>query len=403
MPTKDDYGRQPPPSARVPRQVPGLSFDWFLVSLYAVAHFFGDSYGCFLAPLLPEFKRRFLLSKFMCGSLAAAQTTTISLTQPLLGYASDRLQSGHFLVFGPILGGVFFSLIGNAHSFGSLMALLVIGGFGIAAFHPTAAVLAARAGGRKRHLSLAIYVSGGILGCAAGYQAVVMLVDALGLERLGVAMVPALFLGAVLYKYVPRRMSGGGQRPSDLVPATGIPRPLRFLFVVGVCRGMLGNVVGVLTPLLLAERGYPLAAGGNALALYMLFGCGGNILGGWLTERIGPRAVIFTSYLLAFPALLGFSLSHGPGHFGFLMLSGLLLMAPMSAEIGLAQRLLPRHVGAVSGVFTGGIWGLGGLSMMGVGALADRIGTEHTMLAVWPLALVAAGVATALPQLPPHD
>lgn len=378
-------------------------FNRFLVSLYALTHFVGDSYSAFLFPLLPEFQRRFGLSKFMCGSLAAVQSVSISLIQPLIGFLSDRLQTRKFLILGPALAGIFFGLLSLAPSYRWLMILVSAGGLGVAALHPVSAALTARAGGKRRHLALSLWVAGGFLGAATGFRFVVALVQKISLERIATAMLPGLLVSAALCKWAPRSPTSQGRSLPLPLRQISLPVTFRLLCVVGVCRGLVGAALQSFTPLLLAERGYPLSAGGNALAILMLVGAGGNLLGGWLAEKVGPKKVIFLSLLLTFPSLVAYTLVPAPAYLPLLMAAGLFLFAPVPVEIALAQRSLPQHAAAVSGIFTGTIWGIGGLSMMAAGALADQIGIQRMMLAVWPLSLVASLAAAALPPTAPQD
>lgn len=373
-------------------------FRKLVVILDALGHLVSDGYWAFFPPLLPEFQRRFHLTKFMCGSLAAAQATTVSLIQPLLGFASDRMRTRRFLVLGPAVGAAFCSLIGNVPSYWWLMALLTAGGLGIGAFHPSGAALASVAGGRKPHLALSIWSAGGVLGAAAGYKAVVLLVGRLGLRGLGLAMFPGLLVSALLFKFVPKRQKEGAAPVSPTLSGINVTGPLGLLCGIALCRALISVAISTFTPILLSERGYPLAAGGNALSLYMLLGAAGNLFAGWLAEKTGAKPVIFSSLLLSFPALVGFTLVRGPAYLLLLMAAGFCLVASSPTEIGLAQRSVPQQSAAISGVFTGTIWGIAGLAMMGAGALADRIGTLHTMVSLYPLALVAAFLAAALPR-----
>ena len=396
--------RQDPEANLAGRRVlPGevARFNAPLILLYTLTHFVGDVYASYISPLLPLFQQRFGLSKTMCGALYGAQTSMISFCQPPLGFLADRLQTRSLLILGPVVSGVFFSLMGLAPSFWWLMALLMMGGLGVAAFHPSATALTARAAGPKRHLAVSILISGGILGAAVGYPLVVFLTQRFGLHRLGFSMIPALLLAPVLYFVVPRfRRSGMIPAPIPL-RLSEIPKPVRVLFGIAFFRGFVGTAIPAFTPLLLADRGYPLSAGGTALSAYMVAGIIGNFLGGWMAEKVGTRAVIFWFLSLSFPCLVGFTLAKGPAYFPFLLASGLLLSASPPAEIVLAQRSMPEHTAAVSGVFTGLIWGAGGLSMIGAGAVADRLGTAQAMLMLWPLALIAALIALALPK-PAH-
>jgi FSR family fosmidomycin resistance protein-like MFS transporter len=368
-----------------------------------LAHFLVDSYGAFLPPLLPAFKIRFGINKFRIGALAAAQSTTVSLIQPLLGFASDRLQTRKFLVLGPAVSGIFYSLIGNAPSYWWLVVLSMAGGLGSGSLHPASVSLAGEAGSRRRHLALSLWSAGGLFGAATGFYLAATVTDRLGLGHLGYAMVPGILTSIVLYILVPRRRASERRTVAQSLHQTTISGPLRLLFGIGLCRALVTTAITTFVPILLAEQGYRLSAGGNVLSVFILFGVCGNLLGGWTAERIGTRGVIFLSPLLAFPALVGFTLVHGPAHLFFLIATSIFLFASAPVEISLAQRILPQHSAAVSGVFTGATWGIAGISMIAAGALADRFGTQNMMLFFWLFSLVAAMLAAALPRSSRQD
>ena len=75
-------------------------------------------------------------------------------------------------------------------------------------------------------------------------------------------------------------------------------------------------------------------------------------------------------------------------------------------RIVMAQRLLPRHASAVSGLVMGFAWGVGGLATTGLGALADHLsgsmgevaGLARAMDTAPLIPLTAALLALALPR-----
>ena len=110
----------------------------------AISHGLVDAYAGFLPPLLPQIMRDMGLSIAMAGTLAMTFHIASSVLQPALGWLADRYGRRLFVVGGPAVAAVFLSLIGRASSFGVLLALLVAGGLGSAAFHPPAASMATR-------------------------------------------------------------------------------------------------------------------------------------------------------------------------------------------------------------------------------------------------------------------
>ena len=96
-----------------------------------VAHTLNDAYASFLHPLLPRIMEDLGLSITMAASLVIGLGLGTSLLQPLVGYWADRYGRKPLVIAGPILSGVFLSMIGFAPTFGVLTVLLVVGGVGI--------------------------------------------------------------------------------------------------------------------------------------------------------------------------------------------------------------------------------------------------------------------------------
>jgi FSR family fosmidomycin resistance protein-like MFS transporter len=111
--------------------------------LVSLAHALNDAYAAFLHPLLPRIMDRLGLSIALAATLATAFSVASSLVQPVAGYLADRFGRRLLVALGPVISGVFLSLMGWAPSFEILMGLLVVGGLGSALFHPPGASYAA--------------------------------------------------------------------------------------------------------------------------------------------------------------------------------------------------------------------------------------------------------------------
>lgn len=80
--------------------------------LVALAHAVNDMYAVFLAPLLPRLMTKLDITITLAAALAMTLSLAASLLQPLMGYLADRLGRRFFVAAGPLLSGLFLSLIG---------------------------------------------------------------------------------------------------------------------------------------------------------------------------------------------------------------------------------------------------------------------------------------------------
>jgi len=140
------------------------------------------------------------------------------------------------------------------------------------------------------------------------------------------------------------------------------------------------------------------------LHLFIFLGAvaAGTIIGGPVGDRIGRKYVIWVSILgvLPFTLLLPYS-----NLFWTTVLSiiiGLILASAFSAILVYAQEMMPGRIGAVSGLFFGFAFGMGGIGAALLGKLVDLTSLNFVYLLC--SYLPAIGILTAfLPNLEPAN
>lgn len=375
------------------------------IALIAITHGTIDGYVAFLHPLLPRIMTRLGLSIAVAAILVTTLSIASSLLQPLFGYLADRFGRRAFMAAGPLVTGVFLSMIGLAPSLAVLLLFLALGGLGSAAFHPPGASLVARAAdGRGSGVRLSVFSFGGAAGYAAGPLVAVGLVAWVGMEGLWIALVPGALLSVLLW----RALADGPADPARRPP----PSPGRVLRLI---RGPLGIVFGVsalaafvqrtfltLSPIISAGAGASEASGAVVISLYLGAQAIGTLVAGVLTDRIDRRALIGGSMLLALPVhVLAFlAVPASPLALGAAMAAGFLNIIVLPPIVVMAQEMVPDGVSASSGIVMGLAWAVGSLGIPLSGALADAIGPAAA--AAWSMPVLLAGAALALhPSLRP--
>jgi FSR family fosmidomycin resistance protein-like MFS transporter len=368
------------------------------LALLALAHCTIDSYSSFFSPLLPLLVAKLHLSLTLVGSLVALASLSSSFAQPLFGLLSDRLHRPWFVAFGPLVAAVFMCSIGLAPTYGALVALLMLGGIGVAAFHPQAAVLASEVSPR-RSMAMSFFVTGGTLGFALGPVFAVTVVGAAGLDHTWLAMFPGLVLTALLLAWflrVPAHARHAGARPAlaELKPHA---LPLTLLYLCVVFRSAVSYGYMTFLPIYLHHNGYSVATGGQVLTAYLTLGALGGFAGGWLAERWGGRRVVVASFVGSAPLFIGFSFL--PLRLGItsLVLGQLILQASLPVNVVLGQELSPRHSSTISSLLMGAAWGVGALLIGPIGLLADRSGLEWALRCLAFLLIAGLACSIALP------
>ena len=353
----------------------------------ATAHFLGDSYASFLAPLLPALIIRHGLDLKEAGLLAAVFSTAGHLMQPAWGFLSDRWPGRRFAIAGPLLMAICISTIGLAPNLGFLILALAAGGSAMAAFHPEAASLARQSSGSRPALGMSIFIGGGNLGFALGPVVVTSLVATFGLGGTIWGMVPGVAGSLLLLQLVPAPPKTVESKPtaSDGVPVTPSPltwRPLVNLWAISILRGLVTVSFLTFLPILFAGRGLSLTIGGRLVALFLLAGALGGVLGSFAAERFGSKRMMGTTLALATPVLLGAIWTSGAIQGTALLVGGILLIASHPVNVSFAQSLAPHRAGTAAAFMIGMAMGVSGLLMPVVGAAADVYGIEVALSAI---------------------
>ncbi|HWQ00037.1 MAG TPA: MFS transporter, partial [Vicinamibacterales bacterium] len=169
----------------------------------ALVHLLVDAYGNVYAPLVPLLIPRLGLSLLAAGTLAMLFQLAASVAQLGFGYLADRWRSRALVTVGPVVAVGVLSLAGLASSATTLGLVLVAGGLGTAAFHPSAAAIAHRLGGPHAGLAMSVYITGGTLGFSFAPLVFAPLAERLGPEWTAVLAPPGLALVLLLLRRLP--------------------------------------------------------------------------------------------------------------------------------------------------------------------------------------------------------
>jgi FSR family fosmidomycin resistance protein-like MFS transporter len=369
--------------------------------LFCAGHFFVDLYSGALSTLQPLLAVRFGLNFTQAGLLGGMLVFSSSTTQPLYGYLSDRFHSRLFVALAPGVAGLFISAMGWAPGYGWLVALVALGGAGIASFHPQGASNAVAGVTENRGRAMAIFICSGSLGMACGPAFFSAVAAAGGLAHLHWAAVPGLLLTAVLLVIMPppveRPHTDGG---FDWTALRVVWKPMTILFFLVFIRSVVQITFSQFLPLFLnKERGYSIGAASLSLTLYLVGGTLGGLAGGNLADRFGGRRVIIFSMAGAVPFLMLFLFTRGPLSAVGLFLSGLLLLFTIPVNVVMAQELAPTQAATVSALMMGFAWGTAGMIFIPmVGWFADLFSMQTAFSALVAFPAIGFLLALRLPK-----
>ncbi len=345
--------------------------------------------------LIPFMTDKFHLGYALSAMLLLAATASSSLVQPLFGLLSDRRGALWLIPGGTLLAAIGVAGAAISPVYPLVLALVFVGGLGVAAFHPEGSKFAAYASGKKRATGMAYFNSGGNAGYALGAFATGQLVVWLGLVGGLVAMIPVLLAAFGLARVMPHFSTlHPVDRDTAYVRGDDRRRAMALLGVVISLRSVAWFTLLAFVPLWLVSLGHSKAEGNRLLFLMLLAGAAGTLLLGPVADRIGLRTTLVITQALVTPLVLVFVYVGGiPGAIA-LMLVGVCVVGTFGVTMVLSQLYLPRHVGMASGLSVGLAMGVGGVAAVILGAVADAVDlkTALTLCALAP----ALGVVICL-------
>ena len=366
------------------------------------SHFLNDMLQSLVIALYPLIKGEFHLNFVQIGAITLTYQICASLLQPFVGIYTDQRPQPYSLSVGMgfTLGGLLLLAVAANYT-GVLVAAALIGA-GSSIFHPESSRIARLASGGRHGLAQSIFQVGGNSGSAAG-----PLVAALIIVPFGQISVAWFALAALLAIVILARV-GTWYKRQHLQP-----KPVdaqRAAWSSPVSRRRVAWSMGILVILLFSKYFYiasitsyysfyliekfhvTVASAQIHLFMFLLASAIGTLFGGPIGDRIGRKRVIWASILgvAPFTLLLPYANLHWTGILTFII--GLILSSAFSAILVFAQELIPGKVGAVSGLFFGFAFGIGGIGAALLGAMADVRGIEfvYRVCAYLPLLGLAA-------------
>jgi FSR family fosmidomycin resistance protein-like MFS transporter len=110
--------------------------DMRLLGLLALGHMVIDINQGSLPAILPVLKDALNLSYAATGMIVLTANVTSSLIQPLFGYFADKTARRWLLPLSVLLSSLGLGFLGFAPSYAAVLTLVIITGFGVAAYPP---------------------------------------------------------------------------------------------------------------------------------------------------------------------------------------------------------------------------------------------------------------------------
>jgi FSR family fosmidomycin resistance protein-like MFS transporter len=365
------------------------------VWLMTFGHLVIDSNNALLFALLPLFVSRLSINFALAGSLTTVLLMTSSITQPAFGYLQDRRPLMPLSAIGLVVAGTAMAATGFVTSYPVMLALVVVAGLGVAAFHPQAVAQAAHASADRPGWGVSFFFSGGSTGTGLMSLAIVPAAAAFGPHATLVTLIPAAVAASLFARAYGTWLRGTPGAASATAAASMRPvaLPVSLLLAVSILRSAVLTAYLTFLPTLVVLKTGSLALGAAALAAFVLSGTVAALAGGVAANRFGGGAVVLVSLIGGLLLLLPAPWLPGPVLIVWMVAAGVMLFASEAQVTALAQRLLPGFVGIASSLMMGVGLGLGNVGGVLAGLIADQRGVPFALTAT--TLLLAGAIAAA--------
>lgn len=364
-------------------------------------HFSVDMYSGMLPLILLTLTDKLSLSYAQVGLASMFYSLTSSLSQPFFGWLGDRRGRRPMAVIGVAAIATTVGVMRFIDNFTLLVILALIAGFGSGAFHPQGATLAAQTSPKERGTAASIFMLGGNGGYAFGPlfgTAVFALAGGFMPETLAVIGLAQAILVFVLLAENQRQFNDA---PNGKVMAATIMAPVSLIVTLTLViffRSWVSAAVSTYIPQVFKSFGYSADDAGKVLFSVLLPVAIGGLLGGTLSDRIGRKRVLIISTALSGPALWALLQTTGPLAYVWAIVLGLATGASFPVTLVMAQSLIPRGLGFMSGIVLGFTFVAGAVGQGVTGFGADQIGLVPMMLVNAGFVVLAAALAWFLPN-----
>src|SRR5450631_78313 len=375
-----------------------------ILGAISFSHFLNDMIQSLIVAIYPLLKGEFQLNFVQIGVITLTYQVCASVLQPIVGIYTDKHPKPHSLSIGmgfTLTGLLTLSL---ARNYPSVLVAAALVGAGSSIFHPESSRIARLASGGRHGLAQSIFQVGGSAGSAIGPLLAAWIIIPHGQRSLAWFALAAILAIAVLWNVSAWYKSQHLERPTQRKAAAPVSSPVSsrrvalsviiLLVLIFSKYFYLASISSYYSFYLIEKFHLPVQSAQLYLFVFLFAVALGGLIGGPVGDRVGRKRVIWFSILGVGPFIIDkpYVDLWWTGILSFII--GLILASAFSAILVFAQELMPGKIGAVSGLFFGFAFGMGGIGAAVLGAVADRHGIEfvYRLCAFLPLLGVTAAL-----------
>ncbi len=364
------------------------------VILLSLGHFINDIHANFLPTFLPSLIESLGLSLTQAGLLTSLPGLIHVSCQPVLGYFSDKYTRPFMIIAGPLLSAVGASLIPVSPGFALAFIFTGIWGLGSASFHPQGlGAVGYLSRPENISFSLSLFQVGGALGVTISPLYAAFLAKTFGFSFMPlICLIPVIPLVIAYILFIPSLDPEGNRED----PGDGMFPTIKKVFVniwpvwtVAFARDISINAVRFLIPVLISSRGGGLAKIGAVLFVLNLSRSALTVAVARISDKIGRKKVLSATLLLGPVFMVPSIMIEGLASTLFLLTGFAIIGCSLPITASMAQEKAPGSRSTASSLIMGVSFGLSGMMMTPIGALADIAGLHTTLMAALSLPLLS--------------
>jgi FSR family fosmidomycin resistance protein-like MFS transporter len=352
-----------------------------VLTAVSFCHLLNDMVQSLVPSMYPILKTSFHLDFTRIGMITLTYQITASLLQPLIGYYTDRKPMPYSLPIGMAFTLIGLLLLAVAPTFLLLVIAASLIGVGSAVFHPESSRVARLASGGQHGMAQSFFQLGGNTGSAIGPLLAAFIVLPRGQAGAAwfslAALLGILILTRVGHWYKARLLHLQTRPEIHRESPLALPRK-KVILAMSVLIALifskyfyLASFSSYYTFYLISKFGLSVRSSQIYLFIFLGAVAAGTLIGGPVGDKVGRKFVIWVSILgvLPFTLLLPYANLFWTGILSVIV--GFVIASAFSAILVYAQDLVPGRVGAISGLFFGFAFGMGGIGAAVLGKLAD--------------------------------
>lgn len=353
-----------------------------ILAALSLCHMLNDTIQSLLPAIYPVLQANYALTFTQIGIMHFVFQFTASLLQPAVGLYTDKRPMFRLSTMGMGASLVGLLILAFATHYWALLVAAMCVGIGSSIFHPDSSRVARTASGGRYGFAQSFFQVGGNTGSALGPLLAAYVVLPFGQHAIAWFSVLALLGMVVLWNVGSwaraRHREARARTASAAPPPASVFPPRKVAAIIGVLAVLVfakyiyvASLTSFYTFFLIERFGISVRDSQLLLFVFLAAVAAGTFAGGPIGDRIGRKAVIWVSILGVLPFSLALPYVNLFWTAVLSVIIGLVIASAFSAILVYAQQLVPGRVGAISGLFFGFAFGIGGIGAAALGALAD--------------------------------